>query len=73
MSEPSPAGPFARRHIGPSDADLAAMLEAVGAASMDELIDRAVPEEIRTHRRPDVPGPLTEVEAIAELRKRAAH
>jgi glycine dehydrogenase len=47
------------------------MLEAVGAASMDELIDRAVPEEIRTHRRPDVPGPFTEVEAIAELRKRA--
>ena len=41
---------FADRHIGPRDGELAAMLAAVGAGSLDELIDRAVPAAIRTAR-----------------------
>ena len=32
-----------RRHIGPSPAEIAAMLEAVGAPSLDALIDETVP------------------------------
>ena len=36
-----------RRHIGPSPAEIAAMLEAVGAPSLDALIDETVPAEIR--------------------------
>ena len=38
---------FARRHIGPSQPDVAAMLEAIGVSSLDQLIDEAVPETIR--------------------------
>ncbi|MDJ0790587.1 MAG: aminomethyl-transferring glycine dehydrogenase [Acidimicrobiia bacterium] len=71
MSDPTPVGPFAARHIGPSGADVDEMLDTVGVGSVTELIDRAVPEEIRTHRRPDVPGPLTEGEALEALRRRA--
>jgi glycine dehydrogenase len=36
-----------RRHIGPSPAEMAEMLRAVGAKSLDELIDGIVPEDIR--------------------------
>jgi glycine dehydrogenase len=38
---------FSTRHIGPSAADTAAMLQAVGASSLDALIDEAIPASIR--------------------------
>ncbi len=41
---------FAPRHHGQSPADLQAMLEAVGAQSLDELIQRTVPADIRRDR-----------------------
>ena len=36
-----------RRHIGPSPAEMAEMLKAVGVASLDQLIDETVPASIR--------------------------
>ena len=36
-----------RRHIGPSPAEMAEMLKAVGVSSLDELIDQTVPAAIR--------------------------
>ena len=54
---PIDLGPFASRHIGPRDAEIAEMLDVVGVGRLDELIDAAVPEEIRSHRRPA--GPRT--------------
>ena len=38
---------FAPRHIGPSPAERDAMLAAIGAASLDALIDEAIPASIR--------------------------
>ncbi|MEK9752324.1 MAG: aminomethyl-transferring glycine dehydrogenase [Rhodospirillaceae bacterium] len=38
---------FIRRHIGPTEADVANMLKAVGVGSLDELIDKTVPAAIR--------------------------
>jgi glycine dehydrogenase len=43
---------FAARHIGPDHAERQAMLAVVGAASLDELMDDAIPPQIR------LPGPL---------------
>ncbi len=63
-----PTGDFLSRHIGPSNTDMAEMLVAVGAASMDDLIDRAVPAQIRVEREHDLPGPMAEHEAVARLR-----
>ena len=41
---------FAPRHIGPSPAERDAMLQAIGARSLDALIDEAIPASIRlTH------------------------
>jgi glycine dehydrogenase len=40
-----------RRHIGPSPAEISDMLEVVGAASLDALIDETVPGSIRQKRR----------------------
>jgi glycine dehydrogenase len=42
-----PLDRFAPRHIGPRGADVEAMLEAVGARSLDDLVDQVVPAGIR--------------------------
>ncbi len=52
----APLDTFARRHIGPGDAECAAMLRALGLGSMEELIDRAVPASIRLRRPLDLPA-----------------
>jgi len=63
-----PTGDFLSRHIGPSSSDVPEMLAAVGAVSMEDLIDRAVPAQIRIEREHDLPGPMAEHESIARLR-----
>jgi len=61
-------GTFAARHIGPSDAEITTMLGALGLTSLDELVDRAVPETIRDRMPLDLPPALTEAQALAWLR-----
>ncbi len=65
-----PAG-FVRRHVGPGPAQQAAMLEQLAFASLDELVDAAVPGSIRD-LAPAVPAePVGEAEALARLRRLA--
>ncbi|MGA0583203.1 MAG: aminomethyl-transferring glycine dehydrogenase [Castellaniella sp.] len=60
---------FIARHIGPSEADQRAMLAAIGATSLDALIREVVPENILSEAPYlDLPGPLGEVEALADLK-----
>ncbi|HWZ50047.1 MAG TPA: aminomethyl-transferring glycine dehydrogenase [Granulicella sp.] len=68
--ETSPA--FARRHIGPSTADVAAMLQTIGAPSLAELIAQTVPGSILAPGQLTFGPALTEPEAIAHLRCVAA-
>ena len=63
---------FADRHIGPNDDDVARMLDAIGVTTIDELIDGAVPGNIRTDDPLEVAGPLGEQEAIEMLRRIAS-
>ena len=63
---------FARRHLGLSDADVATMLQAIGVASLDELIDATVPAAIRMTEPLKLAGPRGESEVLAELRGLAA-
>jgi glycine dehydrogenase len=58
---------FIRRHIGPSDADIAAMLKIVGAESLDDLTARSVPAAILEKATPNTGEPMTEHEALTEL------
>jgi glycine dehydrogenase len=62
---------FAARHIGPDAGEIAAMLQVVGVASLDDLADRAVPAAIRA-APPRLPAPLDEAGVLAELRGLAA-
>ena len=59
---------FRGRHIGPSPADQAAMLTAIGAASLDSLLDEIVPATIARHDAMRLPAALTEALALAELK-----
>jgi glycine dehydrogenase len=63
---------FVARHIGPSESDIAAMLHAVGAATLDDLAARTVPPAIRTNHALDLPPSIDEAAVIAELRALAA-
>jgi glycine dehydrogenase len=65
-------GEFARRHIGPSGAEVAAMLAVVGAESLEALAACTVPAAIRSAAALPLPPAVTEAEAIAELRGLAA-
>uniref|UniRef100_A0A8C5P4X0 Glycine cleavage system P protein n=1 Tax=Jaculus jaculus TaxID=51337 RepID=A0A8C5P4X0_JACJA len=59
---------FARRHIGPGDKDQREMLQALGLASIDELIDKTVPNSIRLKRPLKMEDPVCENEILANLR-----
>jgi glycine dehydrogenase len=63
---------FVPRHVGPSPVEVAAMLETCGFATLDALIDKAVPAGIRLGRELDLPPALSEHEALARLRAMAA-
>jgi len=65
-----PAG-FQDRHMGPDNADVKAMLETVGYASLDALVDAVVPEAIRFRGDLDLPSALPESELLEWLRERA--
>ena len=59
---------FVARHIGPDDAEIARMLEVIGVESLDALIDEALPSVIRADEPLRLPPPVSEEEALAELR-----
>jgi glycine dehydrogenase len=63
---------FVRRHIGPSETELTAMLATVGAASLDDVAAKTVPGSIRSNSALDLPSAVDEAAAIAELRALAS-
>ncbi len=63
---------FAHRHIGPDAADEAHMLSVVGAASRRALIEAIVPRSIARATPMRLPAPVSEAQALAELRAIAA-
>jgi glycine dehydrogenase len=64
----APSDTFARRHIGPSEAEIAEMLALLGYRTLDELADATVPEAIRLRRPLDLGEPLGEHELLEELK-----
>src|SRR5216110_1296537 len=59
---------FARRHIGPNEEEVRAMLRDLGFDSLCALIDATVPKDIRLEGQLNLPGAKSEGEALAELR-----
>ncbi len=64
---------FATRHIGPTSANEAAMLAEVGYKDLDSFTKAVVPASIamKESLEKHLPGPVSEVEAIALLRQMA--
>ena len=60
---------FAGRHIGPDRAELGAMLEVVGAGSLDGLIKETVPSSIRLKKQLKLPEGISEYRFLEELKK----
>lgn len=66
------AAEFRARHIGPDEADERHMLSVIGSASRRALIEAVMPRSIARARPMDLPAPLTEAQALEELRALAA-
>lgn len=62
---------FETRHNGPSPAEMNAMLDALGVASLDELIDQTIPAKIRLKNPLNLEAPLNEYEYINRLKQTA--
>ena len=71
MTDYDPFDFAARRHIGPTPGEIQAMLETVGAPSLDALMDETLPADIR-QAEPLAFGPaLTERRVIEVMRETA--
>ena len=63
---------FANRHIGISEEDYPKMLEKIGVKSLDELIDRTIPTNIRLKEPLQLEPAMTEREFAEHIGKLAA-
>ena len=63
---------FIGRHIGPCATEIAAMVAAIGADSLENLIDQTVPAAIRLPADLPLPAPRREHEALADLKALAS-
>jgi glycine dehydrogenase len=59
---------FESRHNGPTKAEIAEMLEKIGASSLEELINQTVPEAIQLTRPLDLPKAKLESEFLADFK-----
>ena len=60
---------FVERHIGPNDAEIAHMLQVIGHDSLDAMTDAIVPANIKSPAPLALPEAITEVEALAKIRR----
>ncbi len=59
---------FIQRHIGPNATETNQMLKAIGAPSLDVLIEKTVPASIRLKKPMNIPAALTEFELLEYLK-----
>jgi glycine dehydrogenase len=59
---------FESRHNGPTEAEIAAMLDKIGASSLDELINQTVPKSIQLERPMNLPAAKLESEFLKEFK-----
>ena len=59
---------FVNRHNGPRDNDLPDMLNAIGVTSLDQLIEKTLPESILLRKTLSLPPAMSEFEYLNHLR-----
>ena len=63
---------FSERHLGPDSRQVREMLDVIGADSLEQLIEEAVPASIRLKRPLTLPPPLSEADYREELKETAS-
>ncbi|NCT94538.1 MAG: aminomethyl-transferring glycine dehydrogenase [Chitinophagaceae bacterium] len=63
---------FQGRHIGPSEAETQSMLATIGIASLEELISKTVPDNIRIKKPLGIPAAVSEFQYLNELKRTAS-
>jgi glycine dehydrogenase len=59
---------FARRHNGPQEEDVEKMLKVIGVKTLDELIDKTIPKQIRFKKSLDLPQGMNEYEFMNHIK-----
>jgi glycine dehydrogenase len=59
---------FVNRHIGPRKHELPKMLQTIGVTSIDQLIDKTVPESLRLKNPLHLPPAMTEFEYLKHIK-----
>ncbi len=72
MSTPQFDDKFINRHIGPREIEIQEMLKVVGADSLDELMEKTIPESIMIKTDMKLDEPLTEFEMLSEINEIAS-
>jgi len=60
---------FVSRHIGPNEAETAAMLKELGEESIDSLISKVIPAGIRLKNALETGAPMSEAEYLEHLKE----
>ncbi|MGY6522463.1 MAG: aminomethyl-transferring glycine dehydrogenase [Mongoliitalea sp.] len=66
-----PSTTFENRHNAPSAEEINAMLNAIGASSLTELIDQTIPKSIQLTKQMDLPAAQSEAEFLKDFKKLA--
>ncbi|MEM7223092.1 MAG: aminomethyl-transferring glycine dehydrogenase [Pseudomonadota bacterium] len=64
-------GDFVRRHIGPGEPQIQEMLDELGLSSLDEMVNKTVPDNIRSKRPLDLAAAKSERNMLSYLRQMA--
>ncbi len=59
---------FVQRHLGPTKKDIEKMLQTLGVASVDQLIDEVIPDDIRNKEKLNIGEGMNEYEYLNHLK-----
>jgi len=62
---------FVLRHIGPSENEVNEMVKTIGVSSIEELINKTIPSDIRLKNNLDLPKALSEFEYMSHIQELA--
>ncbi len=65
----SQSSEFRRRHIGPNETEVSAMLKTIGLQSMYELMDKTIPAAIRMKHELNLPAAMSEHEYLLHIKE----
>ena len=62
------ANEFRSRHIGPNEKDTTDMLKVIGEKSLEDLVNKTVPSNIRMEQALDIPSAMSENEYLQHIK-----